>query len=159
MMQCAVPCYAMPCYAMLCHAMCGAMLCCAVLCCLYALLRCLQVAVLANIPEQQQSGDTASEDDIGEELQACLAGHEEAESAAAKPVSLMLLLCIRNRQTRVSSEVLRGTCSSMTTLPYGWGGGASVRGGAFRTGGGGQAGEGWGAGCLGCLVQALQLVA
>lgn len=48
----------------------------------------MQVAVLANIPEQQQSGDTASEDDIGEELQACLAGHEEAESAAAKPVSL-----------------------------------------------------------------------
>ncbi len=47
----------------------------------------MQVAVLANIPEQQASGDTASEDDMGEELQACLAGSEEAESAPAKPVS------------------------------------------------------------------------
>ena len=54
--------------------------------------------MLANIPEQQQSGDTASEDDIGEELQACLAGHEEAESAAAKPVSLRS----RFAQTEVS---------------------------------------------------------
>ncbi|KAL0025336.1 hypothetical protein WJX79_008358 [Trebouxia sp. C0005] len=44
-----------------------------------------QVAVLANIPEQQASGETASEDDMGEELQACLAGNEEAESAPAKP--------------------------------------------------------------------------
>lgn len=47
----------------------------------------MQVAVLANIPEQQVSGDSASEDDMGEELQACLAGSEEAESAPAKPVS------------------------------------------------------------------------
>ena len=54
--------------------------------------------MLANIPEQQQSGDTASEDDIGEELQACLAGHEEAESAAVKPVSLRS----RFAQTEVS---------------------------------------------------------
>lgn len=54
----------------------------------------LQVAVLANIPEQQQSGDTASEDDIGEELQACLAGHQEAESAPAKPVRFSCSLCM-----------------------------------------------------------------
>lgn len=47
----------------------------------------MQVAVLANIPEQQVSSDSASEDDMGEELQACLAGSEEAESAPAKPVS------------------------------------------------------------------------
>lgn len=53
----------------------------------------MQVAVLANIPEQQVSGDTASEDDMGEELQACLAGSEEAESAPAKPVSPLRLLC------------------------------------------------------------------
>ena len=50
----------------------------------------MQVAVLANIPEQQASGET--DDDMGEELQACLAGNEEAESAAAKPVSLPILL-------------------------------------------------------------------
>jgi len=50
----------------------------------------MQVAVLANIPEQQVSGET--DDDMGEELQACLAGSEEAESAAAKPVSLPILL-------------------------------------------------------------------
>ncbi len=48
------------------------------------------MAVLANIPEQQASGET--DDDMGEELQACLAGNEEAESAAAKPVSLPILL-------------------------------------------------------------------
>ena len=52
----------------------------------------MQVAVLANIPEQQGSGETASEDDMGEELQACLAGNEEADSASAKPVSLQMLL-------------------------------------------------------------------
>ena len=48
--------------------------------------------MLANIPEQQGSGETASEDDMGEELQACLAGNEEADSAPAKPVSLQMLL-------------------------------------------------------------------
>ena len=65
--------------------------------------------MLANIPEQQQSGDTASEDDIGEELQACLAGHEEAESAAAKPVSLPFCFAhTKNRQ--------RSACKSMFLL-------------------------------------------
>ena len=47
----------------------------------------MQVAALANIPEQQQHSDSASDDDIGEELQASLAGDEEADSAPAKPVS------------------------------------------------------------------------
>ena len=52
----------------------------------------VQVAVLSNISDQPQPGDSASEDDIGEELQACLAGNEEAESAPAKPVSVRLSL-------------------------------------------------------------------
>ena len=55
----------------------------------------MQVAVLANIPDQPQPGDSASEDDIGEELQACLAGNEEADSASVKPVSALPYLALR----------------------------------------------------------------
>lgn len=76
----------------------------------------MQVAVLANIPEQQASGETASEDDMGEELQACLAGNEEAESAPAKPVSIPIC-CKSSHRGHLDMFGVIGTCSLTTVTP------------------------------------------